>query len=56
MDSGLNDFQSLTFPSDRRGLDPSSRYRLLLPQVDVNSLHYLLPPVIRSVLVILMYF
>ena len=26
MDSGLNDFQSLPFPSDGRGLNPSGRY------------------------------
>jgi hypothetical protein len=56
MESGLDDFQSFLFPSDGRGLGPSGRYCLLLAQADVNRLHYLLPPVIRSVLFIHMYF
>ena len=51
MESGLDNFQLLPFPSD----GPSGRYRLLLVQADVNLLHYLLPPVIRSVLFIHMY-
>jgi len=56
MDSGFDNFQSLPFSSDGRGLDPSGRYRLLLAPADVNPLCYLLPPVIKSVLFIHMYF
>jgi hypothetical protein len=36
MDSGLDDFQSLPFPSDEHGLDPPGHYRLLLVQADVT--------------------
>jgi hypothetical protein len=45
MDTGLDDFQSLPFPSGC-GLDPSGHYRLLLALADANPLHYLLLPVI----------
>ena len=49
MDTGLDNFQSLSFPP-RCGLDPSGHYCLLLAPADANPLHYLLRSVIISVL------